>query len=131
MLSTIVSLTVQNFDYISGAVMDLGMSSQARAFLPSTELPSGVSLEDLVEGQTMLVNVLDTGGGDRRVIRLSAKLAPIEAATDTNLADLMPGTIVSAQPLKPTAQGIFVTVGNCSFFVHPPTTVKWEIIRWD
>uniref|UniRef100_A0A914VVE1 S1 motif domain-containing protein n=1 Tax=Plectus sambesii TaxID=2011161 RepID=A0A914VVE1_9BILA len=110
-VGTVLIASIQSIED-KGAVMDLGLSSQTRAFLSATELPPGISLEDAVEGQTMLVSVLETGRGDKRVFQLSGKLSHIEAAADIGKSDLMPGMIVTAQPLKPTPQGLFVTVGN-------------------
>jgi len=79
-----------------------------------------VSLEDLHEGQTMLMRVVEDGdatvdSNDRRqhrVIRLSAIAESTSCVEDVDVGRLLPGTIVLVEPLKSTSKGVYVMIGT-------------------
>uniref|UniRef100_A0A0R3RVQ9 S1 motif domain-containing protein n=1 Tax=Elaeophora elaphi TaxID=1147741 RepID=A0A0R3RVQ9_9BILA len=102
-----------------GVIINLGLQSvELKGFLAEKYLPSTFEKESLVPGQPLLLRIQNENSSNKiaRVISLSA--APeMECLDDAavkklKLNDLMPGTLLTVNPLQPTASGVYVNIGN-------------------
>ncbi|VDK79654.1 unnamed protein product [Litomosoides sigmodontis] len=102
-----------------GVIINLGLQSvELKGFVAERHLASHFEKESLVKGQPLLLRIQNENSPNKeaRVISLSA-VPEMECLSDAAIAklklnDLMPGTLLSVNPLQPTASGVYVNIGN-------------------
>ncbi|VDN03170.1 unnamed protein product [Thelazia callipaeda] len=101
-----------------GVIINLGLQSvELKGFLPEKNLPPSFQKESLLRGQLLLLRVEhESSSKNMRVVNLSG-IPELDTLSDVavqnlKLNDLMPGTILWAQPLKLVARGVYVDIGN-------------------
>lgn len=96
-----------------GVVINLGLPSKISGFVTKEDLPPLWQSSNLRVGQVLLFRVKRDAGEATRVIRLSA-YSEVDTYEDEklNLGNLMPGTILHANPEKVVGDGVFVGLQN-------------------
>ncbi|KAM3724009.1 Protein RRP5 [Dirofilaria immitis] len=102
-----------------GVIINLGIQSiELKGFLAEKYLPHNFQKESLVKGQPLLLRIQSENSSNKktRVINLSAvpemECLDNVAVEKLKLNDLMPGTALLVNPLQPTADGVYVNIGN-------------------
>lgn len=89
------------------------MSSKLNGFVKKEDLPANLILNKLNIGQVALFRIKTNLNDNSRVVELTGFVeADTFSETNLNLNQLMPGTILIAEPEKMVVDGIYVSLGN-------------------